>query len=736
MAGRKIGVNGIDRRLVAAFAVAAGVGAAAAGPSPTGQTVVDWILVIISGAAVVWAAASAPWWAGVAAASIAAAMAPNIALLLIGTIGALLGLWIGTVKSSIPTARAWVAAVAVQVFARLGDVWRFGFSTAVAISILSALAVLGILRRPRAERKVALRVVAAVAGLALIAVIGFAVAGMSARPNLEEGQRVARRGIDQLKQGDVKKARISFARASDLFRSAAVDLGRPWTVPARLIPALAQNRNAAVELAAAAEAATQTTTEVLNVVDYDALRVTNGKLDIDAFQALETPLTRLEGVLDRFGRRVDGVASSWLISPFRDRVDALRADVADQRATSSDLLNIVKVAPALLGDGTPRRYFVAFTTPAEARGLGGFMGNWAELSIDNGSLAMTRFGRADDLENAMPRDTALAGPADFLERFGEYGFRGPNGAVGRQVWHNITMAPDFPTVAQVIAELYPKSGGQPIDGVLSLDVYTIARLLKITGPVSVPGRAQPLTADNAAKFLLTEQYNGASNDKRIDHLELLAEKTTRKLLSGTMPGPRELVNLLGPMARQGRLLAWAANADEEAVFERAGLAGQRSVPDGSALMMTFDNGGGNKIDAFLKASVTYEAKGPESATSRDVEVGVALDNTAPADGLPDYVIGSLNPTPRGTSRIMVTLYSSSPITSVNTDATVTSTASIGRWHGWYTWAQWVDIPAGGRVKLTASTITSGTKPPTLIMPAASQPISADYVGYANEPSNT
>jgi len=731
MPRRRIRVRGEDRWLTITFAVAAGVGAATAGLSPTGQTVVDWIIVIVSAATVVWAAASAPWWAGAAAASIATALAPTLPLVLIGGATALVALWVGTTRSSIPTARAWVAALVIQVFARLGHVWKFGFSAAVGLGVLSILAILGIARRTTGERKMAKRIATVAAAFAAVAIVGFIVAAMSARPSLDEGQRVARQGLAQIKAGDVGKARISFARAADLLDSAASDLEAPWAFPARLIPALAQNRHAAVQLSTSAAAMARTTSDVLQEVDYDALRVVNGKVDIAAIQALESPLARLDGVLNGFASQVDESRNPWLISPVRDKLERLGADVADQHRTSIDALNIIKVAPALLGAAGPRRYFVAFTTPAEARGLGGFMGNWAELSIENGGLSMSRFGRADDLEKDMPPDTALTGPADFLERFGEYGFRSPNGSVGRQVWHNITMAPDFPTVARVIADLYPKSGGQKVDGVLSLDVYTIARLLKITGPVSVPGRAQPLTADNAAKFLLTGQYSDTKNDRRIDHLEHLAEVTMQKLLSSTLPGPQELVDLLGPMARQERLLAWADNADEESVFERAGLAGQRAVPDGSGLMITFDNGGGNKIDAFLKAAVTYTARGAAVTENRDVEVMVELHNTAPAEGLPDYVIGSVNAMPRGTSRLMVTLYSSAPISGIHTDATTTSTASVSRWHGWYTWAQWVDIPAGQQITLTAATKTSGTKPPTLIMPPASQPLSATYTGYSN-----
>ncbi len=42
-------------------------------------------------------------------------------------------------------------------------------------------------------------------------------------------------------------------------------------------------------------------------------------------------------------------------------------------------------------------------------------------------------------------------------------------------------------MAQVIGGLYPQSGGEPIDGAISVDPITLAAFLKLTGPVAVDG---------------------------------------------------------------------------------------------------------------------------------------------------------------------------------------------------------------------------------------------------------
>ncbi len=133
MARQRIRVEGREALLVAGIALVAGVLATAAGPSPTGSTVFDAIVVTVAGGAAVWAAASAPWWTGVAAAAIAAAFAPEWWLLVIAAVAGLGGLWIGLQRRSLPWSRALVAGIALQVLSRLGDIERFGFTSVIAI---------------------------------------------------------------------------------------------------------------------------------------------------------------------------------------------------------------------------------------------------------------------------------------------------------------------------------------------------------------------------------------------------------------------------------------------------------------------------------------------------------------------------------------------------------------------------------------------------------------------------
>ena len=71
----------------------------------------------------------------------------------------------------------------------------------------------------------------------------------------------------------------------------------------------------------------------------------------------------------------------------------------------------------------------------------------------------------------------LDAPQDYLSRYGRF--------TPAQIWQNLNMTPDFPTVGKLIANLYPQSGGEPIDGVIAVDPLGLRTLLEFTGPGQV-----------------------------------------------------------------------------------------------------------------------------------------------------------------------------------------------------------------------------------------------------------
>jgi hypothetical protein len=154
------------------------------------------------------------------------------------------------------------------------------------------------------------------------------------------------------------------------------------------------------------------------------------------------------------------------------------------------------------------------------------------------------------------------------------------------------------------------------------------------------------------------------------------------------------------MVRQGRLQLHSTNADEQAFFRRVGAAREFPDPKGDFLGVVTLNGSGNKIDVFQHRSVRYDALVDPSTGGLQATATITVRNDAPASGLPDYIIGSYpdNPLPRGTSRVLLWVYSPEALESATLDGQpVDLIAQQELGHNVYM-AQF-DVPPGGTREL-------------------------------------
>ena len=654
-----------DSAFLLGVGIAAGICLTAWGLSPTGSNGTDAVVLVVGAVAAIWCGSSAPWWLVVVVAATGGVFASGIAPLALAVLAIVLaslsGLHAGWSSWAAPIA----VALVIQVLACLREFARFGVSSAVGVSLTIVLIVAGLVVAPSARRRPALVAGAVVALFVLLGGIGVAVSGARAAGHVSRGVDEAKAAVDRLSDGDFRQARVAFTAAAADLRAADSTVSMPWSLPSRLIPVVAQYRAAGGDLVHAAASAATDVAAALDRVDPDALRVVRGRIDIESVRSLRAPLEQMLTSLDALAQSAKKVENPWLAASLTDRVDELTARIDEKLPTGQKLVDAVTALPNMLGADRPRRYFIAFTSPAEVRGLGGFMGNWAEVVLDHGKIDVTKFGRHDNLNETGAPAKHVSGPADFLQTWGDRGFVGTDGLARNNIWSDVTMSPNFPAVADVIRQLYPQSGGGELDGVFAMDVYTLAGIMSITGPVEVPQAGVTIDTSNAAQFLLHDQYVAVENrTDRVDALELVAKTTIDRLLSEELPPPQDLARLMAPFVRDGRFVGWAKDPSEQALFETLGGAGALPDPQhGDGIAVAFNGAGMDKIDYFLHPRLRYEL----SETGSGEVMGVMtlhLENRAPTSGEPDYVIANSTGKPIGTSDLYVTVYGRLPIRSI------------------------------------------------------------------------
>jgi len=479
---------------------------------------------------------------------------------------------------------------------------------------------------------------------AALASIPGGLAVIEARDSLEDGRRLAERAISAARDGEPDLAAERFAAAAEAFADASDRLHSPTVLGGLVVPVFGSNLHAARELSDAGLDLARAGEQLTGPVDPDKLRVRDGTIDLAEVRRITPSLEEAASLVAATEERVSDLPTGFLLPEVREAVDDVEVELARASSDAAHGAGAAQLAPEILGAGEPRRYFVAVQNPAELRATGGFIGNWGILTADNGTVDLEFIEPIRLLNEAVRAryagedpDRILSGPEEYLRRYGRF--------EPALTWQNVNMSPDFPVVAEVIADLYPKSGGEEIDGVIAVDPAGFAALLELTGPVPVEGWPEPITADNVVDVTLRDAYLAFEGEsaERQEFLGDVAEEVFDVATEEDLGRPGRIADVLGRAARQGHISVYFTRSEEEALSELVNTDGAVPRTSGDSLMVTTQNAGANKIDYYLRRHVDYAvtidpvAGGAGAELRGDIEVG--LENTAPAAGLPQAVIG-------------------------------------------------------------------------------------------------
>lgn len=677
---------------MALFAALGGIGAALGGAAPTGISVVDATYVAVAGAILGLAGSRGRRNTWLITALAALWLAPTAELRIVAAAATAIAVW-SLVTSRRRWAGALVGALAAVVFARLGGGSFQGSTTLYAAAASLPMLVSAARRLPEARLRAIASVASGAVAAAALATMVFGIAGVLALSDVSSAIDHATAGFDAASDGEQDAAADSMDDSRRAFEQAQSKVGGIWSAPARLVPIVSQHVRAVQVAASEGVSLTATAAETARAVDIDEIRVEDNAIDLELLDMLAPVLDRAEDAVERASTRLAEANSPWLLSPIADRLDTLTTELDEALPTARTATLAVRSLPEMLGDTGPVHWLVLTTTPAEARGLGGLVGNFLVVEADRGRVEIVAAGRNEDL-NTLLEDVGatLDGPAQYVERWGRY--------TPEVLFQDVTLDPDLPSVAAVAADLYQQATGLSIEGVVVTDPYVMEAILDLTGPVDA-GDVR-LSSGNVVDFLLEEQYSRYEDDDagRVLALGQLITGTFDAFTAGGLPGPRGLANEIGPLVEQDRLGYWWRAGGNPAVLA-ADVGLDNAFPDageGDLLGLVHQNAGQNKIDVYLDRHIDYDLTVVDGHA--DATVTVTLTNTAPNSGLPDAVIGSndqgLAP---GTNLALLHLHTALDLVEVRIDGTFAPAAreSVGD-HEVITLQ--VEVPAGGSVVLT------------------------------------
>ncbi len=297
----------------------------------------------------------------------------------------------------------------------------------------------------------------------------------------DAGLGIDRATVDQL-DADLASARARYDRLHGLLAD------DPLIGLARALPPTAANVRGADSVVGAAgdllDAVGQGLTLGRRFVDIREAQATGAHKGTALSQLVELMATSRDGATSAAAsvasaRQALATVPDGLIGPVESVRDAMEARIEKYGPLLDAYVKASARLPAILGWDGPRRYLVLTQDPAELRPSGGFIGSFGIITFDKGTVAERRFLNVEALDytNDYPFVKPPQELADYL-------------LGARQSWQlaDAGWSPDFPTSAQDAVRLYTnESGDTHIDGVLGLTTFTIDELLKVTGPITVPG---------------------------------------------------------------------------------------------------------------------------------------------------------------------------------------------------------------------------------------------------------
>ena len=245
-------------------------------------------------------------------------------------------------------------------------------------------------------------------------------------------------------------------------------------------------------------------------------------------------------------------------------------------------------------------YLVLFQNTLELRPTGGYIGNFAEVTLDRGKIVNYTIYNTNVFDYGKP---GIESPEIYKSMLG----------VSQMQIRDGNWAPDFPTTAQQIIDLYKLEGGtENIAGVIAVNASVLPEILKIIGPVSIKSIDKELTADN---ILLEVQYElnfgfvekGISRSERKEPIKDLALEIENRVRKASIIKLYDLGNMLLKQAQEKQILVWSQDDKIQSKIVKLNWDGEvKKEVKGDYLMLVDANLGALKTDYYMKRSIKKE----------------------------------------------------------------------------------------------------------------------------------
>ena len=259
---------------------------------------------------------------------------------------------------------------------------------------------------------------------------------------------------------------------------------------------------------------------------------------------------------------------------------------------------LLAALPDLLGVTKPVNYLLFDLDSDELRPSGGFQGVYSVLTFKaaqlTGGVHLQNIYSIDCPHGFPPNCAPHPLPASY--RWFTY----PDGL------RNANLDPNYPTTARLDERMLAVDSGPAVAGVISLTPVIIQQALALTGPLTVPGYPQKITAQNFSELIhYYHSIVGSANISKSKAFDAAAGSALLRAFSQlSQANQSKLMQALLADLRSGDLQLYFNDQRVESLLASLGVDGALHAPAGDTYEVVNTNYGANYANADVAATQT------------------------------------------------------------------------------------------------------------------------------------
>lgn len=350
-------------------------------------------------------------------------------------------------------------------------------------------------------------------------------------------------------------------------------------------------------------------------------------LELKAIQDNSSSITLAREQFFKAETLISSVDSSVFPSNVKVYIDEVKTKLSENSEYVVSAEIFLTELPDLAGINERKTYIILIENPYELRPQGGWISGYGILQIEHGQIKLLKFDNIYNLDGTVKNSDASV---DFPNDMDMYMQVGDSWLPSQVNWD-----PDFNVVHSNLEYILQEADvANSVDGVIAVNLFTLEALLDLTGPITIPEFADPVTSSNLFDRVVEYHTNfEPGSDNKADILTQITRAIYDKLASDTV-SKTAILDTFSTQLDQKNILVSIKNAKVDEYLSQQDWNGNLSNYDPAFIIHEVEwNSGGNKANAYLVRQISADFT--LSKSNLTGKVTVKLTNNCEEDKYPE-----------------------------------------------------------------------------------------------------